>query len=119
MYQVYRDHYKWQAGITLDDWRSCVRVCNVPVTAAGEIDMTSLDLIALLIKAKNKIPADLRTSVHMFVPAEVNSALELAALNKSSSVVKIVEAAGQFKTNFFDIPIEVSDSIVLTEPVIA
>ena len=118
MYEVYRDHYKWQAGTALEDWRGCVRVCNIPVVD-GEIGLTADELIKLLVKAKNLIPADLRTSVHMYCAEEIKTALELAALEKSSGCVKIVEAAEQFKTMFFDIPVEVSDSISLTEALVA
>ena len=84
----------------------------------GAIDMTADALIKLLVKAKNLIPADLRTNVHMYCSEEVKTALELAALDKSSGAVKIVEAAEQFKTMFFDMPIEVSDSISLTEALV-
>ena len=119
MYEVYRDHYKWQMGMSLADWRACVRVCNIPVVN-GAVDLTADVLIKTLIKAKNRIPADLRTNVHMFCAEEVKTALEVAAYDKSAAnVVKIVEAAEQFKTTFFDIPIEVSDSIVVTEDVVA
>lgn len=117
MYEVYRDHYKWQAGTALEDWRGCVRVCNIPVKD-GAIDMTADELIKLLVKAKNLIPQDLRTNVHMYCAEEVKTALELAALDKSSNAVKIVEAAEQFKTMFFDMPIEVSDSISLSEALV-
>ena len=117
MYEVYRAHFQWQAGTALEDWRGCVRVCNIPVVN-GAVTLTADQLIKILIKAKNKIPADLRTNVHMFCAEEVKSALEIAALDKSSNVVKIVEAAGQFSTNFFDIPIEVSDSISIQEALV-
>lgn len=117
MYEVYQDHYKWQVGAALEDWRGCVRVCNIPVED-GEVKMTADELIKILIQAKNRIPADLRTNVHIFCAEEVMTALELAAYDKSSSVVKIVEAAGQFKTHFFDMPLEVSDSISLTEALV-
>ena len=117
MYEVYRDHYKWQAGTALEDWRGCVRVCNIPVKD-GAIDMSADELIKVLVKAKNLIPQDLRTNVHMYCAEEVKTALELAALDKSSNAVKIVEAAEQFKTMFFDMPIEVSDSISLTEALV-
>ena len=118
MYEVYRDHYEWEAGAAQEDWRACVRVCNIPVVD-GEIGLTSDQLIRILIKAKNKIPQDLRTNVHMFCAEEVKTALELVGMDKSSSVVKIVEAAGQFTTNFFDIPVEVSDSIRLDEKLVS
>lgn len=118
MYEVYRDHYKWQAGAALNDWRGVVRVCNIPISD-GAVDMGSEDLIKKLIVAKNRIPSDLRTNLHLFCAEEVHTALELAAYAKSTNVLKVVEAAEQFKTMFFDIPIEVSDSISLTEDLVS
>ena len=81
----------------------------------GTGTFTSDVLVKTLIRAKNKIPADLSTNVHMFCCEEVKTALEIAALEKSSNAVKIVEAADQFRSLFFNIPIEVSDSISTTE----
>lgn len=117
MLEVYRDHYKWQAGTMLNDWRGCVRVCNIPIEN-GMISLDVKQLLKYLVTAKNLIPQALRTNVHMFCSVEVKTALEWAALEYSSSAVKIVDAAGQFNTNFFDIPIEVSDSISLTESLV-
>lgn len=117
MYEVYRDHYKWQAGTALEDWRGVVRIANVKISdlVGGTGSLTSDALIKMLIRAKNKIPADLATNVHMFCCEEVRTALEIAAVDKSTNAVKIVEAADQFKSLFFNIPIEVSDSISKTE----
>ena len=117
MYEVYRDHYKWQAGTALEDWRGVVRVANIKISdlVGGTGTFTSDVLVKTLIRAKNKIPADLSTNVHMFCCEEVKTALEIAALEKSSNAVKIVEAADQFRSLFFNIPIEVSDSISTTE----
>ena len=117
MFEVYRDHYKWQAGAALKDWRGCVRVCNIPVKD-GQIETDADKFLKLLIQAKNRIPTDHRTNLHMFCAEEVKTMLEIIALDKSSNAVRIVEAAGQFNTHFFDIPIEVSDSIVLTESLV-
>lgn len=117
MYEIYRDHYKWQAGTMLSDWRGCVRICNIPVVD-GQIAMETKALIHKLIEGKNRIPAALRTNLHMFCAEEVKTALEISALEYSNNVLKIVEAAEQFKTHFFDIPIEVSDSVSLAEKLV-
>lgn len=110
MYEAYRTHYKWQAGTMIDDWRGCARVCN--------IDVTSVDgskLIEAMIKAKNSIEAKYIGRTKIYVSREIMTILELAALNKSSNCLSIVEAAGQFKTSFFSIPIEVCDAISVNE----
>jgi hypothetical protein len=112
--EAYRDHYKWQPGAALMDWRGCVRVCNIPVKD-GQIDLTSDSLVKTLIVAKNRIPSSLRKNLVMFMPTEVFTALEIAAYEKSTNALKIVEAAEQFKTHFFQIPMEADDAISLNE----
>lgn len=117
MYEAYRDHYKWQAGAVLNDWRGCARLCNIKVSdlIGGTGQFTNAKLINLLVRLKNRIPSHLRSNLRMFVPDEVKTALEIAGIEKSSTAVKVVEAAGQFTTMFFDIPIEVCDAISKNE----
>lgn len=116
--EAYRDHYKWQAGAALNDWRACARLCNIPMKD-GVVDLESDVLIRKLIQLKNRIPAHLRRHQVMLMPQELQTALEIAAYEKSTNVVKIVEAAEQFKTNFFDITIEADDAISLEEKLVA
>lgn len=112
MYEAYRTHYKWQAGTMLDDWRGCARVCNVALSGTAT---TGEALIEAMIKAKNQIEAKYLPQTKLYVPRDVMTVLELAAMNKSASCLSITEAAGQFKTNFFGIPIEVCDAISVHE----
>ena len=109
-----RDHYKWQVGAARMAWPGLARVCNIPMKG-GLVDLSPDQLIKTLIVAKNRIPASLRKDLVMLMPTEVFTALEISALDKSSSCVKIVEAANQFQTNFFQIPMEADDAISLTE----
>ena len=112
--EAYVDHYKWQPGAALHDWRACARLCNIPIRN-GQVDIDGDVLIQKLVVMKNRIPANLRRSQFLFVPEEVQTALELGALKMSSNVVKIVEAAEQFKTNFFNVTIESDDAISKSE----
>lgn len=116
--EAYRDHYKWMPGAALIDWRACARICNIPIKD-GEVDLTGDGLLKRMIVAKNRIPANLRKNLVMLMPTEVFTALETIALDKSSNAVKIVEAAEQFKTHFFQIPMEADDAISLTEAKVA
>lgn len=110
MYEAYRTHFKWQVGTTLDDWRGCARVCN--------IDLSNIDgnkLIQAMIDAKNAIEAKYIARTKIYCTREIMTALEKAALEKSSSALSIVQAANQFKTTFFGIPLEVCDAISTNE----
>lgn len=112
--EAYRDHYQWKPGAALLDWRGCVRVCNIPIKD-GAVDLANDKLVKTLIVAKNRIPSSLRKNLVMFMPTEVFTCLELAAYEKSTNALKIVEAAEQFKTHFFQIPLEADDAISLNE----
>lgn len=53
-YQGYRTHYKWDAGITVRDWRYVVRIGNIDVSdLAGA---SPADLPKLMMRAMVKIP---------------------------------------------------------------
>lgn len=112
MYEAYRTHYKWVAGTTLDDWRGCARVCNIALSGTAT---TGDALIKAMIEAKNKIEAKYLSRLKIYVPRDIKTVLELAALEKSASCLSITEAAGQFQTSFFGIPIEVCDAISTAE----
>ncbi len=110
MYEAYRTHFKWQVGTTLDDWRGCARVCNISLSS---VDGNTL--INSMITAKNRIEAKYLARTKIYLTRELMTVLEKAALDKSSTALSIVEAAGQFKTTFFGIPLEVCDAISTTE----
>lgn len=112
MYEAYRTHYKWVAGTTLDDWRGCARVCNVALSGTAT---TGEKLIEAMITAKNKIEAKYLSRLKIYVPRDIKTVLELAALDKSANCLSITDAAGQFQTSFFGIPIEVCDAISTAE----
>lgn len=112
LFEAYRTHYKWQAGTILDDWRGCARVCNVALSGTAT---TGDALINAMIKAKNMIEAKYLSKLKIYVARDVKTVLELAALDKSASCLSITQAAGQFQTSFFGIPIEVCDAISTSE----
>ena len=112
MYEAYRTHYKWQAGTTIDDWRGCARVCNIALSGTAT---TGDALIKAMIEAKNKIPAKYRNGLKIYVPRDIQTVLEIAALEKSGNCLSITEAAEQFQANFFGIPIEICDAISTAE----
>ena len=120
-YQGYRSHYKWDAGLTLRDWRYVARVANVDASdlqsASGT--MAPVDgispLINYLIAAKNRIPSMGRGRAVIYCNANVREALDKIALRASSQTMSIREAAGQFETSFLGIPIRTVDVILNTE----
>jgi hypothetical protein len=115
MYEAYRTHYKWQVGTTLDDWRGCARICNVPLDTLATTKEKREELIQKLITAKNLIESKYQARCKIYVPREIMSILEVAAVEMSHNALSIREAAGQLVANFFGMPIEICDAISTAE----
>ncbi|CAK7067712.1 MAG: hypothetical protein DELT_01723 [Desulfovibrio sp.] len=75
------DLYKWNVGLSTRDWRSVVRICNIPVAslekAKGENGF--IDLHKLTIKAKNMVPAEKRMRMKWYMNQDVMTAMEFQA----------------------------------------
>lgn len=80
-FQVVGDKYNWRCGITVRDWRAVARIANIPAAALtkrkGEAGF--IDLHALTIQAKNKMPEHLRNQAVWYCNSDVLTALELQA----------------------------------------
>lgn len=80
-YRATGDLVSWHVGLAVCDWRSVVRICNIPMTAlhakVGDADF--IDLHRLTIIAKNKILAEKRADMVWYVNQDVMTALELQA----------------------------------------
>ena len=53
-YQAYRDHFKWEIGLVLRDWRYVVRVANIDVTQLTGVN--AANLINLLVRGLYRLP---------------------------------------------------------------
>lgn len=88
-YTAVGDEWKWDLGFFLADWRSVVRICNLDITNIAITDTTDanyVDLRALTIEAKNKIPAGKRDRMKWYVSEAVMNALEVQAGNHTGNV---------------------------------
>ena len=112
--EAYRDHFRWDCGISVRDWRYGVRICNIDTTNLVA-ESSAADLIKLMIKAKARLPNMNMGKCVLYVNRTVLQMLEIQALAKSNAALSIREAAGQFTTDFFGIPIRVCDAILNTE----
>ena len=53
MYEVYRDHFKWDVGMCVRDFRSTARIANIDVSDLS--GNNAADLIKLMISAYHRI----------------------------------------------------------------
>lgn len=112
--QAYRDHFKWNMGLCVRDWRYAVRICNID-TSNLVSESSAADLVKLMIKALHRIPNRNLGRPVFYANRTVRQMLDIQALNKSQQVLSIREAAGQFQTDFLGVPIKTVDAILNTE----
>jgi hypothetical protein len=86
------DLYEWNVGLSVRDWRTVVRICNIDTTKLelrkGETGF--IDLHRLTIKAKNKIPPEKLNRMRWYVNGEIMTALELQASDNTSGNITLI-----------------------------
>lgn len=127
--QIYRDHYKWDIGFALGDWRACSRVCNIDISNLTKNAATGADLIDLLIDGEEAIDNDARLFVDAegkviegktvcYVSRTVAKFLRKQALNKSNVNLTVEQVGGQRFTMWGDIPVRRIDALSEAEAAI-
>jgi hypothetical protein len=54
--QAYRTHYRWDAGLTVRDWRYVVRIANIDKSLLKEAMSTGADIADLMFQAMEIVP---------------------------------------------------------------
>lgn len=129
-YEVYRDHFKWECGMTVRDWRYAVRICNIDVTTL--LSGSAPNLVNYLIRGIHRLPTTSRRATQVqktdapsiqgemgrtviYCNKIIATHLDIQAVNKANVLLKIEEWEGMAVTTFRGIPIRICDAIVNTE----
>lgn len=129
-YQAYRDHFKWEIGYVLRDWRYVARICNIDITQLTGI--SAANLINFLVRALYRLPTapasatTIQTSDTPQVRANmgrtiiycnrvIRTYLDLQAMNKTNVLLRLEEFDGKPITTFRGLPIRTCDAILNNE----
>lgn len=129
-YWAYVDHYKWELGLTVRDWRYVVRICNIDVSDLSTVN--AANLFTAFIRALHRVPTlpagigpvqktdapSINGSMGraaFYVNRTVASYLDIQAVNKTNALLSIREYAGVVVNTFRGIPIRPVDAILNTE----
>lgn len=129
-YQAYRDHFKWELGLTLRDWRYTVRIANIDVTQLTGV--SAANLINLLVRALYRMPTapagatSIQTSdspevrsnmgrTYIYCNRVIRTYLDLQAMNKTNVLLRLEEFNGKVITTFRGIPVRTCDAILSNE----
>lgn len=129
-YQAYRDHFKWELGLSVRDWRYNVRLANIDVTLLN--GGSAANLINGLIRGLYRLPtaspavnavqtSDAPTiqgsmgSTVIYCNRIIRTYLDLQAMNKTNVLLTMEQFQGRVVTMFRGLPIRTVDAILNTE----
>lgn len=109
-FQGYRSHYEVNMGISIRDWRTVSRVCNIDLTKLDDpVEQTKL--YKAMIKAMHAIPEGKRQRGVWYCGAAVATMLDYAAVEKPNRLLNFTEVFGQELTTFRKRPLRECDAI--------
>lgn len=110
MYEVYRDHYKWDVGLTVRDFRSTARIANIDVTKLAT--SSAADLIKLMIEAYHRINRFSKTgNTVIYCNETIETFLHFQAIEKQNVNLTMDNFAGKPVVSFLGIPVKCADQI--------
>jgi hypothetical protein len=119
-FQAYRSHYRWDAGLTVRDWRYVVRICNIEAANLRKDAATGPDLIDLMAQALELIPSLAMGRAAFYCNRTIKSFLRRQIGNAvKQSTLTMSEVGGKHVMSFDGVPVRRCDQLGFTESVIS
>lgn len=112
--EAYRTHYRWDAGLTIRDWRYFVRIANIDLSELDTIANTK-NLINWMVMATERIPTLGKGRACWYVNRKIREKLRLGILERVSSNLSWETVEGKRVMTFDDIPVRRTDALVNNE----
>jgi hypothetical protein len=116
--RVYRDHWMWNCGIALKDWRYVVRICNIDVS-----DLTggsAADLIDYMEQAEEIIPNSIgRRAFYMNRTIRRYLRKQTRADVSTGGGITFENVAGKRVRMFGETPVRITDALLNTEATVS
>jgi hypothetical protein len=118
--EAYRTHFRWDAGLTVRDWRYIVRIPNIDVSSLTKDAQTGADLPDLMFQALERIHSLEGVTPVFYASRGIWTFLrrQLAA-NVKQSTLTVEQVGGVVKTAFNGIPLVRSDVLNVDEALVA
>ena len=114
--EAYRTHYRWDAGLTVRDWRYIVRICNIDKSARTSDAASGPDLADLMFQAMDIIPNLSTGKVAFYMDRGMRGFLrrQIPAAT-SMSTLTMENVGGKMLTSFQGIPVRRVDTLSADE----
>lgn len=115
MWEAYREHFKWDLGLVVRDWRGIARVANIDVSemAAGNVALDDL-----LIEAYYKVRKRPGKKA-IYCNEQVMVALHKLAKDKANVNLSLGEWEGREVVKFLGIPVRECEAITANEAAVS
>ncbi len=114
--QAYRSHYRWDAGISVRDWRYVVRIPNIDKSLLTRDGKSGANLPDLMHDAMNMIPNLSMGRAAWYCSRNTLSFIRKQVANSTSgSTLEMKDVGGTMQTEFAGIPIRRCDALSADE----
>jgi hypothetical protein len=114
--EAYRTHYRWDAGLTVRDWRYVVRICNIDKSLLIVNMSTGADLADLMFRAMELVP-NLGAGRPVFYMSRATRSMFHRQLSEKvkGSTLDFADVGGRRTMTFQGIPIRRVDKLSADE----
>lgn len=117
-YLGYRDHFGWDCGLTVKDWRYAVRIANLDLDTITKQASTT-DLEDLMIQAVERIQGLNGVRAAFYMPREIRTLLRRQMVNNKSPFLSQDQYGGRRVTFFDEVPIRRVDALNIDEAAVS
>jgi hypothetical protein len=117
--QAYRSHYRWDAGMTVRDWRYFVRICNIDRSELNaKITGNSADLPDLMYDAIERLPNQTAGRPVFYMDRGIKAMFRKQLATKRDNI-ETNEVAGIMTDSWMSIPLRRCDALSANEALVA
>ncbi len=114
--EAYRDHFRWDMGLSVRDWRYIVRIANIDKSLIVKNAATGADLTDLMVQALELVPNLSSGRPVFYAPRNIRSWLRRQMTNKTiNATLSSENMAGKHVTMFDGIPVRRVDRLAPDE----
>lgn len=117
-YEGMESYYEWNVGLTVRDWRSVARICNIDVTALKNDASTGANLIDLLDDALALLGPEGSSRTAIYMPMKVYQTLRKQVSNFKNTNLSLEDFRGEGKRKipaWDGKPIRITEQLLTTE----
>jgi hypothetical protein len=117
--EVYRDHWQWDCGLVIEDWRYAVRIGSIDISAlVADGAGATVKLLEYMLRAIHRLPTMNGIRPKFYMNRSIRAMLDVQAMTKPNLHLVAGMEEGQAKTHFRGIELRTCDALTETEALI-